>query len=120
VKFTPAHGEVTVEVAAREGNAELRVRDTGVGIRAEELELIFEPFAQVAQGLARTQGGSGSVSPSRRGSPSYTVGGSARGATAPGAGPSSVWCSRWRPYLLRSHLSTSTVEELNALLAGKA
>ena len=59
VKFTPAHGEVTVEVAAREGNAELRVRDTGVGIRAEELELIFEPFAQVAQGLARTQGGLG-------------------------------------------------------------
>ncbi len=59
VKFTPARGEVAVEVAVRGGNAEMRVRDTGVGIRPENLGHIFEPFAQLEQGLARTQGGLG-------------------------------------------------------------
>ncbi len=58
-RFTPASGAVTVEIAVRDGAAELRVRDTGVGMRAEELEHMFEPFAQAEQGLARTQGGLG-------------------------------------------------------------
>jgi len=59
VKFTPAHGAVAVEVAVQGGNAEMRVRDTGMGIRAENLVHIFEPFAQIEQSLARTQGGLG-------------------------------------------------------------
>jgi PAS domain S-box-containing protein len=58
-RFTPASGVVTVKVAVRDGAAELRVRDTGVGMRAEEFEHMFEPFAQADQGLARTQGGLG-------------------------------------------------------------
>jgi signal transduction histidine kinase/CheY-like chemotaxis protein len=59
VKFTPAGGDVTVEVAAQGGSVELSVRDTGVGMRPEEVERMFEPFAQAEQGLARTQGGLG-------------------------------------------------------------
>jgi PAS domain S-box-containing protein len=58
-KFTPAGGQVVVAVAACGGAAELRVRDTGIGMRAEDLDRVFEPFAQSQQGLARTKGGLG-------------------------------------------------------------
>jgi CheY-like chemotaxis protein len=58
-KFTPPCGTVVVGVRVRDGSAELSVRDTGVGMRPEEIGHIFEPFMQAAQGLARTQGGLG-------------------------------------------------------------
>jgi CheY-like chemotaxis protein len=58
-KFTPAGGAVTVVVGQAAGHAELHVRDTGVGVAPEQLGRLFEPFAQVDQGLARTAGGLG-------------------------------------------------------------
>ncbi len=44
VRYTPAGGTVTAEVAAAEGGAVVTVRDTGPGIGPEDLEHIFEPF----------------------------------------------------------------------------
>lgn len=41
VKYTPAGGRVVVDVAAEGGRALLRVTDSGVGIPAEELPLIW-------------------------------------------------------------------------------
>ncbi len=58
-KFTPTGGVVTVVVGQAAGRAELRVRDTGIGVAAEQLGQLFEPFGQVDQGLARTGGGLG-------------------------------------------------------------
>ena len=58
-KFTPTGGHVTVVVGESAGRAELRVRDTGMGIAGEQLGRLFEPFAQADQGLARTGGGLG-------------------------------------------------------------
>ena len=58
-KFTPMAGRVYVSVAGTGGGVEIRVRDTGVGIEPDQLERVFEPFAQADQGLARTQGGLG-------------------------------------------------------------
>ncbi len=69
VKFT-AQGEVVVRVApAARGDGWLRVsvRDTGVGIPAEKLESIFEPFRQVDATTTRRYGGTGlGLSISRR------------------------------------------------------
>jgi signal transduction histidine kinase len=73
VKFTPTGGRVRVEYGVEaappdpgastdlptESQAFFRVRDTGIGIAPEELELIFEPFTQADSGYTRRQGGSG-------------------------------------------------------------
>ncbi len=58
-KFTPAGGSVTVRLRGHGDVAELSVRDTGVGIQAEQLRRMFEPFAQEERSLARTRGGLG-------------------------------------------------------------
>ncbi len=58
-KFTPTGGCVTLALTADAGGAELRVRDTGVGIAPELLTRIFEPFTQGPQTLARSEGGLG-------------------------------------------------------------
>jgi signal transduction histidine kinase len=39
--------------------AELRVADTGVGIPADKLEAIFEPFVQVGRSLSSPSEGTG-------------------------------------------------------------
>jgi len=58
-KFTPSGGRVDVDVTTREALAEITVRDTGVGMDPDELDRMFEPFAQADQGLARINGGLG-------------------------------------------------------------
>ena len=38
---------------------EIRVRDTGIGIPADQVEYIFEPLLQVDPRLTRSEGGVG-------------------------------------------------------------
>jgi two-component system, OmpR family, sensor histidine kinase BaeS len=44
VKFTPAHGHISVTVAPSDGHVVLTVADSGVGIDAENLPQIFDRF----------------------------------------------------------------------------
>lgn len=46
-KFTPPNGKVQVLAARQERGIEIQVKDTGIGIKPEELEKIFEPFHYV-------------------------------------------------------------------------
>jgi signal transduction histidine kinase len=46
LKFTPSGGTVTTAVAVQDAAAQIHVRDTGVGIPAEEQAHIFDPFVQ--------------------------------------------------------------------------
>jgi signal transduction histidine kinase/DNA-binding response OmpR family regulator len=58
-KYTPNGGLISLS-AMREGDmVAFRVRDSGVGIPAEFLGSIFEPFTQVDRTLARSHGGLG-------------------------------------------------------------
>ncbi|GAB3830789.1 hypothetical protein GCM10028821_19680 [Hymenobacter jeollabukensis] len=59
LKFTPAGGQVVVSVERQAERAVLRVRDTGPGIPAEHLPLIFDRFHQVDDSRTRRHEGSG-------------------------------------------------------------
>jgi PAS domain S-box-containing protein len=55
VKFTPAGGQVIVSTALTDlGQAAIRVRDTGAGMSAREIETALEPFGQVSATAAGT------------------------------------------------------------------
>ncbi|HET9594992.1 MAG TPA: ATP-binding protein [Anaeromyxobacteraceae bacterium] len=58
-KFTKDGGQVTVSLSRLAGAAEVSVRDTGVGMDADLVQHVFEPFTQARQSLARTGGGLG-------------------------------------------------------------
>jgi signal transduction histidine kinase len=58
LKFTD-QGGVTLRATADAENVRIEVQDSGVGIRAEELELIFEKFRQSDSFLARSHDGTG-------------------------------------------------------------
>jgi PAS domain S-box-containing protein len=58
-KYTPARGQIALEVSRRDDMVEVRVRDTGIGISPEMLPRIFELFAQEPQALHRAAGGLG-------------------------------------------------------------
>ncbi len=57
VKFTPTSGEVTLMAESTPGNVRFAVRDTGIGIPAEEVSRIFERFYRVDK--SRTGSGTG-------------------------------------------------------------
>ena len=62
IKFTEAGGEVRLECACSDATpdvAAVRVIDTGLGIPAEKLEAIFQPFVQVDQQFTRQGHGTG-------------------------------------------------------------
>jgi PAS domain S-box-containing protein len=60
VKFTPAGGQIGLEVSG-EGDHALRfsVWDTGIGIPADQLEKLFQPFVQLDSSLSRQYTGTG-------------------------------------------------------------
>jgi len=61
IKFTPAGGQVIVSAALEETNdVVIRVRDTGYGMSAGDIEIALEPFRQVHNGRGHHTGpGSG-------------------------------------------------------------
>ena len=59
IKFTD-RGEVTVEVSGRPGNPlVLVVRDTGIGMSPQEVEILHEEFRQADSSVTRRFGGTG-------------------------------------------------------------
>lgn len=59
LKFTPHGGAVRLGCTTSDGEVRIAVHDTGIGIPADKLELIFEPFVQVRPTLTRTAEGTG-------------------------------------------------------------
>jgi signal transduction histidine kinase len=57
-KFT-TEGEVALEISEHDAMLVFRVRDTGPGIPADQLETVFEPFRQLDSSSTRTHGGVG-------------------------------------------------------------
>jgi len=58
IKFTE-RGRVTVTCSAGPGTIIIRVTDTGIGIRTEDVDKVFKPFLQIDNGLTRKYEGTG-------------------------------------------------------------
>jgi heavy metal sensor kinase len=59
VKYTPPQGRITVSVHSSDGCAVTEVRDTGIGIAAEDLPHIFERFFRADRARSRENGSAG-------------------------------------------------------------
>lgn len=59
IKFTPDGGEVTVTLSRSAGRASLAVRDTGMGISAEDQEHLFTRFFRTSSATERAIQGTG-------------------------------------------------------------
>ena len=59
IKFTPAGGEVVTRIAVEGNMALLSVRDTGVGIPADQVYRLGNPFVQLRNDAGKAQPGTG-------------------------------------------------------------
>ncbi|MEQ9639237.1 MAG: MHYT domain-containing protein [Alphaproteobacteria bacterium] len=59
IKFTPAPGSVTLSVASGDGELAIAVRDTGIGMTPQQVEVALQRFGQVENGHARRFEGAG-------------------------------------------------------------
>ncbi|HEX7082394.1 MAG TPA: PAS domain S-box protein [Gammaproteobacteria bacterium] len=58
-KYTPAGGQIWLTAEAHAADVEVRVRDSGRGISAEDIERIFDLFAQIDPNSTEGRGGLG-------------------------------------------------------------
>src|SRR5882724_12955046 len=59
VKFTPKGGQIEIGCSGKEDLVSIFVKDTGIGIRAEDHAAVFEEFRQIDAGKESTHEGTG-------------------------------------------------------------
>jgi PAS domain S-box-containing protein len=59
IKYTPPGGKIEITLRTEEEQAVVSIRDNGMGVPAEMLTHIFEPFAQLDRSYERPDGGLG-------------------------------------------------------------
>ncbi|RII33666.1 PAS domain-containing protein [Clostridium chromiireducens] len=59
IKFTPAGKSIVVSMNSLKGNICVKVKDNGIGIPQDKIDIIFEKFGQVDSSLSRQAEGTG-------------------------------------------------------------
>ena len=59
LKYTPAGGKVTMSLSKSNGQAQISIADTGIGIPPDDLPRVFDRFYRVDKARSRNMGGSG-------------------------------------------------------------
>ncbi|RRR66491.1 MAG: sensor histidine kinase [Candidatus Viridilinea halotolerans] len=96
IRYTPAGGCIAIKLSAEGSFARLDVTDSGIGISAADLPLIFERFYRVDRSRSRSSGGSGiGLTIARH--LTWAMGGELS-ATSPGPGQGSTF-TLWLPLL---------------------
>ena len=88
LKFTPGGGNVDVVIVPEEDRVAVEVRDSGCGLRPEDIAKLFRPFSQAHDKMQKTESGTGlglyiakGIVESHGGTISCTSAGPGRGAT---------------------------------------
>jgi PAS domain S-box-containing protein len=84
IKFTPRGGTIRLECQSEWDHVAIRVVDDGIGIPADKLEAVFEPFVQIRERNARSNGTGLGLAISRR--LAIAMGGSLTAASSLGKG----------------------------------
>jgi signal transduction histidine kinase len=84
IKFTPRGGTIRLECQSESDHVAIRVVDSGIGIPADKLEAVFEPFVQIRERNARSDGTGLGLAISRR--LAIAMGGSLTAASTLGKG----------------------------------
>jgi PAS domain S-box-containing protein len=84
IKFTPRGGAIRLECAGDFEHVAIRVVDSGIGIPAEKLEAVFEPFVQIRDKNSSGSGTGLGLAISRR--LAIAMGGSLTATSTPGKG----------------------------------
>lgn len=58
-KYTPNGGKITIDLIENTTNIKVAIKDTGVGISAQDIPKLFQKFSRIHNPLATTAGGSG-------------------------------------------------------------
>jgi signal transduction histidine kinase len=59
IKFTPAGGQVTISDEVDDASLRIRISDTGIGMRAEEIPLVVQPFYRTTEAYDAKHQGAG-------------------------------------------------------------
>jgi signal transduction histidine kinase len=59
IKYTPHNGKIWITLRKTDQNAEIKIRDNGIGIEKDNLQFIFDRFYRVDKDRSRKTGGSG-------------------------------------------------------------
>jgi signal transduction histidine kinase len=84
IKFTPRGGTIRLECQSDWDHVAIRVVDSGIGIPADKLEAVFEPFVQIRDRNALSNGTGLGLAISRR--LAVAMGGSLTAASTLGRG----------------------------------
>ena len=59
LKFTPVGGDISIDVFRRGADIAISVSDSGIGIKAEDIPKVLEPFGQIESALSGRHQGTG-------------------------------------------------------------